>query len=334
VLFRSPRYVITTADKTKQLHVGSLCPKRNVERCEERLPPHGEFVFRVIGKDLPVENRWKFCGVEGFVGQELQFEMKKGKCVPVAVTNAITFCSLVTSVTVGGTLTLFGVSTDLTEVDSKVLENEISSMLVATSGVTIDSWALKNGNVEISFEAVVVAERLNVDGRFHENVDTMFSSLQTNVEKSLSSGAFLSQMNALLSGYPRSMASITATSGASLTSFEILNIEYIEAASASADRTPHAIPQAPEVTTVTTAVTVASAKEEDTPSMIITAGGIIAAVVIVAAIALRVRKSEETHVELATDSEHAADSIPEFDLGLEPANHMPKSRFSMSKERF
>jgi hypothetical protein len=257
--------------------------------------------------------------------------MKKGKCVPVAVTNAITFCSLVTSVTVGGTLTLFGVSTDLTEVDSKVLENEISSMLVATSGVTIDSWALKNGNVEVSFEAVVVAERLNVDGRFHENVDTMFSSLQTNVEKSLSSGAFLSQMNALLSGYPRSMASITATSGASLTSFEILNIEYIEAA--SADRTPHAIPQAPEVTTATS-VTVVSAKEEDTPSMIITAGGIIAAVVIVAAIALRVRKSEETHVELATDSEHAADSIPEFDLGLEPANHMPKSRFSMSKERF
>lgn len=259
--------------------------------------------------------------------------MKKGKCVPVAITNAITFCTLVTSVTVGGTLTLFGVTTDLTEVDSKVLENEISSMLVATSGVTIDSWALKNGNVEVSFEAVVVAERLNVDGRFRENVDTMFSTLQKSVEKTLSSGAFLSQMNSLLSGYPQSMASITATSGAALSSFELVSIEYIEASSVSAERTPNVIPQAPAVATVSS-VAVASAKEDNSPSMIITAGGIIAAVIVVAAIALRVRKSEDTHIELATDSEHAADSIPEFDLGLEPVNHIPKSRFFVSKERF
>jgi hypothetical protein len=161
----------------------------------------------------------------------------------------------------------------------------------------------------------------------------MFSSLQKSFEKTLSSGAFLSQMNTLLSGYPQSMASITATSGASLSTFELVSIEYIEAASASADRTPHSIPQAPVVATTTT-VAVTASKENDTPSMIITAGGIIAAVVIVTAIALRVRKSEETHIELATDSEHAADSIPEFDLGLEPANNIPKSRFFVSKERF
>jgi len=73
--------------------------------------------------------------------------------------------------------------------------------------------------------------------------------------------------------------------------------------------------------------------EEKGMSVIVTGCAILGAVVVVAALALRTRQSSEhSHQELPVDSEHA-DSIPEFDLGLEQAT-APKGMFFVSKERF
>jgi hypothetical protein len=324
-----PTYVIMTADKTKQLHVGSLCPQRKIERCEERLPPNGEFVFRVMGKDPETDDHWKFCGVHGHIGQELQFEMKKGKCVPMAVVNAYTYCSFNTEVILSGSLVLAGVANDFSEIDSKVLENEVANMLVSTTRVSINSWHVNaEGNMEVNFEATIVAERHGVDGSLRENIDTLVSNLQSNIQSAFTSGAFMSSMNAAVAEYPESMMSITQATGASLTKLEIVNINYIEATTPVASRTPASLPYASaesEEVVVT--------NEEQGVSAIVVGCAIVGAVLVVAAFAIRVRRREEfVHQELAVDSEHA-DSIPEFDLGLEQAA-APRGLFFVSKERF
>lgn len=323
-----PTYVIMNVDKTKQLHVGSLCPKRGVERCEERLPPHGEFVYRVMGKDPEGDDSWKFCGVTGFIGQELQFEMKKGKCVPVSVTNSNTLCSFNTKVTLSGNILLAGVSAQFSEIDSKVLENEVASMLVATTHVSINSWSVNSdGNMEVSFQATILAEKQGVDGSIRENVDTLVSTLQSNIENAFSSGAFLSSMETALAEYPQDMMSIKKTTGATLTSLQIVSIEYVEASTAISERTPASLPAASQQAEAVVT------QDEEGVSMIVTACAIVGVVVAVAAIAIRARQPVEySHQELAVDSEHA-DSIPEFDLGLEHAA-APKGLFFTSKERF
>ena len=323
-----PTYVIMNVDKTKQLHVGSLCPKRGVERCEERLPPHGEFVYRVMGKDPESDDSWKFCGVTGFIGQELQFEMKKGKCVPISVTNSYTLCSFNTKVTLSGSIVLAGVSDQFSEIDSKVLENEVASMLVATTHVSINSWSVNaDGNMEVSFQATILAEKQGVDGSIRENVDTLVSTLQSNIETAFSSGAFLSSMETALAEYPQDMMSIKKTTGAALTSLQIVSIEYVEASTAIAERTPASLPAATQQTEE------AAVAQDEGVSMIVTACAIVGVVVAVAAIAIRARQPVDfSHQELAVDSEHA-DSIPEFDLGLEHAA-APKGLFFTSKERF
>jgi hypothetical protein len=319
-----PKYVIMTADKTKQLHVGSLCPHREIERCEERLPHHGEFVFRVIGKDLEDDATWKFCGVRGYVGQELQFEMKKGKCVPITVTNAITFCSFNTMVTVDGKLLLTGISTDFSEVDTKVLENEISSMLVSTTKLAITSWNVnQEGNMEVAFEATFVAENHGVDGLLRENVDTLVATLQTNMETAFSTGAFKASLDTILQEYPQSQVTVSKASSVTLTEFQLVEIEYIEASTDIDQRNPNSLPSA-------TAESVASSNDEF--STIVSVCAIVGVVVAVAALVIRTRQpAEYAHHELAVDSEHA-DSIPEFDLGLEQA--APRGLFFSSKDRF
>lgn len=325
-----PTYVIMTVDKTKQLHVGSLCPHREIERCEERLPPHGEFVFRVMGKDPENDDHWNFCGVHGHIGQELQFEMKKGKCVPISLTNAYTFCSYTTKVTLSGVMTLAGVSSDLSEADSRVLENEISSMLVSTTSIAITSWNVNaEGSTEVSFEATILAEKQGVDGRFRENVDNLVSVLKTNMQTAFSSGAFLSQMETALAEYPSNLVSVTKTSAASLDSLEVLDIEYVEASTYISERTPSALPEAQA-----TSFSDATDTQKEDSSVVAAVCAVVGVIVVVAAVALRSRQRGDNYVhqELATDSEHA-DSIPEFDLGLEPANPK-KGMFFVSKERF
>jgi hypothetical protein len=319
-----PRYVIMTVDKTKQLHVGSLCPHREIERCEERLPQHGEFVFRVIGKDLEDDATWKFCGVRGYVGQELQFEMKKGKCVPITVTNALTYCSFNTMVSVDGTLLLTGISTDFSEVDTRVLENEISSMLVSTTKLAITSWHVtQEGNMEVSFEATFVAENHGVDGSLRENVDTLVSTLQNNMETAFSTGAFKASIDTILQEYPQSQVTVTKASSVTLTEFKLVNVEYVEASTSIDQRNPNSLPAA-------TTETVATPKDEF--STIVSVCAIVGVVVAVAALVIRTRQpTEYAHHELAVDSEHA-DSIPEFDLGLEQA--APRGLFFSSKDRF
>jgi len=323
-----PTYVIMTVDKTKQLHVGSLCPKRGVERCEERLPPHGEFVYRVMGKDPAGDDSWKFCGVTGYIGQELQFEMKKGKCVPISITNSYTLCTVNTKVSLTGSIVLAGVANDFSEIDSKVLENEVASMLVATTHVSINSWSVNaDGNMEVTFQATVLAEKQGVDGTIRANVDTLVSTLQSNIETAFSSGAFLSSMETALAEYPQDEMSITKTTGAYLSSLEIVNIEYVEASTAIVERTPASLPASTQATEETVA-------EEEGVSMVVTVCAIVGVVVAIAAVAVRARQTSTEHVHeiLAVDSEHA-DSIPEFDLGLEHAS-APKGLFFSSKDRF
>jgi hypothetical protein len=323
-----PTYVIMTVDKTKQLHVGSLCPKRGVERCEERLPPHGEFVYRVMGKDPAGDDSWKFCGVTGTVGQELQFEMKKGKCVPISITNSYTLCTVNTKVTLTGSIVLAGVANDFSEIDSKVLENEVASMLVATTHVSINSWSVNaDGNMDVTFQATILAEKQGVDGTVRSNVDTLVSSLQSNMETAFSSGAFLSSMETALAEYPQDEMSITKTTGAFLTSLEIVNIEYVEASTPIIERSPASLPAA-------TQSTEEAVVQEEGVSMVVTVCAIVGVVMAVAAVAVRARQSSTDHVHeiLAVDSEHA-DSIPEFDLGLEQAS-APRGLFFSSKERF
>lgn len=327
-----PTYVIMTADKTKQLHVGSLCPHRGVERCEERLPPVGEFVFRVMGKDPEGDDSWKFCGVEGFVGQELQFEMKKGVCVPTTLVNAHTFCSVNTVVTVGGVVVIGGVTTELNEVDSSVLENEIANMLVSTLSVSITSWAAnEEGNMEVSFEATVLAEKHGVDGRYRANIDTFVSNLQNNMETAFSSGAFMSHMQTVLAEFSQGSQGLSTTTFASLKSMEIKNIAYVEPSTAGGERTPATLPKS-EANSPSEAVAV---REEDAPSVIFMSCIVVGVVVVVAALAVRSRQPTDqfSHQELAVDSEHAVDTIPEFDLGLESVGNK-KGIFFVSNERF
>jgi len=330
-----PRYVVMTKDRLKQLHVGSLCPHRGIERCEERLPPHGEFIFRVIGKDPEGDYSWKFCGVTGTVGEELQFAMKKGKCQPVSLTNAWTFCTMNTVLSVRGSILLRGVTSELTEVDTKVLENEISSMLVSTTYLAIDSWEVGEKGTTVIFDATLVTEKQGVDGRLSENLDALVSTLSTNIRTSLSSGSFMTLVSSALSDFPATSLSITHTIDATLTSFEITNVQYVEASSNINERTPSIIPRY----THSDEESVASvdSSEESSSSMIVTACAIVSIVVIVAALALRARQPYSDHEVLAVDSEHVldnihVDTIPEFDLGLDHA--APKNRFFVSKERF
>jgi hypothetical protein len=181
--------------------------------------------------------------------------------------------------------------------------------------------------MEVSFQATILAEKQGVDGSIRENVDTLVSTLQSNIETAFSSGAFLSSMETALAEYPQDMMSIKKTTGAALTSLQIVSIEYVEASTAIAERTPASLPAATQQTEE------AAVAQDEGVSMIVTACAIVGVVVAVAAIAIRARQPVDfSHQELAVDSEHA-DSIPEFDLGLEHAA-APKGLFFTSKERF
>ena len=107
----------------------------------------------------------------------------------------------------------------------------------------------------------------------------------------------------------------------------MVSIEYVEASTVITERTPAQLPAA------TTQAEEEVVSKEEGLSMVVTVCAVVGVVVALAAIAVRARQpTEYAHEVLAADSEHA-DSIPEFDLGLDHAS-APKGLFFTPKDRF
>merc|ERR1711939_647472 len=154
---------ITNWERTELLRWGSLC-KGGKKICQEWLRD-GKYVWRVAGVEkVEGSTQWKFCGVEGVLGQELQFTIRKGKCIPGDLIDA-SLCEteFQSIVSLKGIMMLANAqSAVLTEYDSEILEAQMMSALHAES-VQLTSWELSGSDLLVYFTAKVVGQKLGYD---------------------------------------------------------------------------------------------------------------------------------------------------------------------------
>lgn len=183
-----PRYFITNAEGDELIHEGSLCEIESEKICHEHMPHDGKFIFRVAGFVKDGSISWDFCGVQGGIAEEVEFEMDHGKCKALQTFTANELCTGILSVAVlKGELMLKGVTTDaLSEFDTWALEEMLKVNFNAP--VTVNSWVLgSTGSLVVSFSVTITMEERGYDGTFFDMqeafYDDMSSSFATAVEK-------------------------------------------------------------------------------------------------------------------------------------------------------
>ncbi|CAE7551278.1 unnamed protein product, partial [Symbiodinium microadriaticum] len=320
-----PKYYIMNDKKTKVLQEGTVCKDRSTEYCEDPLPHDGNFVFRVTGFDT--DATWRFCGAEGSANEELVFSMKAGKCKADRKHSAADYCAgILSHVVLSGTLSIAGGQGDtLSAFDTKMLEQQITSMFPYQREVTISSYLTTDEVMTVSFKVVVVAEDYGVDGTVDANVESLFSQLSTGVQTPLSAGQFMSVLRNSLKDSPQGTADVLSSmSAVSLVSLELTDVVY-EPAPTSVEQ-PVETPAADEAAEVPTA----RAEFALSATVVYACAGAAAftllAFVIVRAVKRNVDSRTKSHIPLPLESEHDGisleledsveeDAIPKFDLG-------------------
>jgi hypothetical protein len=316
-----PKYTIANAMNTKLIHTGSICKmegkRASFERCEEKLPANGEFIFRATGW-VPKNNddTWKFCGVTGTIGQELQFEMKKGKCVPGQLIDAYDLCADGGSeVNFVGTVEFRGVTmSEMTRYEALMFENEIAEMMGSVLSVSMNSYEQTSTGLQITFGMTVAAERYNVDATIVDNISPFVSTIQNTLSRKLENDLFKkSAAKVAAAGYPRS--SLLDSQHASLLSFNYIGVKYLS------PLPEDMVVSYPDYATFEESSTSSSSTESSFPLASVAA--VFGVTVLVAFVAMKVRGNGAAKFEpLPTASEHptelAEDSrLSAFDLGME-----------------
>jgi hypothetical protein len=226
-----PRYFITNGARTDVIHSGSLCGQgaSHEQACVEVLPYDGHFVWRVAGiSEDPSHTSWDFCGVQGTLGQELQFQMKKGACYPIGVHTSGDYCAgIMTTVIFSGTVELTGSSLiTVTSQEVKVLQLTLSQMLYKAD-VKVVSQELEDGYLTVGVTASIHLEKYGFTGT---NMDEVFE-FEELFETTLESipDLFVSEVNQIASStVSLTTGSLSRVSGATFDfEFESLLFEQI-----------------------------------------------------------------------------------------------------------
>lgn len=229
-----PRYYISNNDRTKLIHSGSLCLKDEKEICEEVLPYDGKFVYRVAGYELDAgTTSWDFCGTSGTIHQELQFEMRKGKCFPVQKLTADQYCSGIVSLGIfSGAFLLSNVhSGAVTAYDTSVLEHIIQSSIgMSSAKVFITTTSYSNDELTVQFRLSAVMEELHMDGVFGDMVEAFSDNVISQAQNAALQGFY---MNMLTEDLRLNILSsddvLSTTTSFSFLYLELTAVEYMDA---------------------------------------------------------------------------------------------------------
>jgi hypothetical protein len=237
-----PKYSIVSGDRTTLIHEGTICGSFSTEACVEVLPYDGKFVFRVAGfTENPNEVRWNFCGKSGILGEELQFQMVKGKCVAVEKRSADDYCQGIESISVwSGSMMLQGSSpfssSSLSVADSKVLERALSEVLFNSEVHIVSMVAGEGGGLVVSFTALIIMEELGYVGLYSDEVESAEEFIENSMENSMSTGVVLVSLRDVLSNDPSLSSEVVGqTTSLSLLEFEMTSLSYRTKVSSSSN---------------------------------------------------------------------------------------------------
>jgi hypothetical protein len=321
-----PKYTIANEFNTKLITSGSMCIQNGAraaeERCEEKLPANGKFIFRATGW-VPEGDKdtWTFCGVTGKVGQELQFEMVKGKCVPGQLIDAADLCA-----DGGSVISIIGqaeftdvVTEELSHYDALVFENEIAEMMGSVLSVSVDSYKQTASGLLVTFGVTVAAERYNVDATVVDNIAPLIATLQSSLNRKLVNNLYMTSASKVTAaGYPRS--SLLDATHANLVSFTYVGVKYLAPLPADKVVSYPAYNKDPS--------SKESSSEDKTVSAfpVATVAAVFGVAVVVAFVAMKTREFGAAGAKfeaLPTASEHTVelseDKLSAFDLGMETA---------------
>jgi hypothetical protein len=208
-----PKYFISNGDRTVLMQSGTMCGAHSKEPCQDVLPYDGHFVWRVGGYGN-ANAGWNFCGVSGTVGQELQFEMRNGKCVAHQLLSADDYCSGVVSLALleGKVFLQFGASNPsadtstaqlglLSHAELKIVENTIANIfgdaeMVSVKSVSMDAGA---GGIDVYFSVTEVMETKGFVGTYYDNVEAFESFSLALLDGAITPGYFVVSLQSALS---------------------------------------------------------------------------------------------------------------------------------------
>ena len=235
-----PRYQILSSDRTSLLREGTICSVgRLEEHCLESLPPHGDFVFRAIGiaaNGQLSDRTWAFCGVSGTIGEDLQFSMRAGRCVPSLQLSAGEVCTGVLALLdlegllrlshAGGSVSDMSISTS----DMRSLEKTISDVIGATQSVIIHSAVTSGLDLDVSFSVQVLAEDYGITSYTDTLGKELAITLQATFQQSFDQGAFFSFLRAnsgRVDTAKVASAGLLGVSSASLVGLTVTDVSYV-----------------------------------------------------------------------------------------------------------
>lgn len=225
-----PRYFISNKDGTDLIHSGTICGLFGAEACQEVLPYDGKFVWRVGGyAEDPDTIEWDFCGVHGALGEELQFEMRKGKCFPIISHTSDEYCEGITTLALlAGSLEMTSASSVLlTPQEINALEASLSEFLFQAN-VHIVSLGSSDDDGEEGFEvyftAAVVLETIGFVGTYMDDL----SDFEDQVSQAVDNGPILLSRLQQIGSSSVTMrdGTLTHLSAVSFTDLEVSSITY------------------------------------------------------------------------------------------------------------
>ena len=202
-------WYIATDDRKSLFFTGTLCHWYR-GYCNVCLGD-GAYTIRFTGTRSNESNftAWDFCGVTGGYSMELSFHIKKGKCIPDALTTLETGCfgTVNSTVTLRGVLALGGLTSEVFNMaDSQVVTrtlartvrswsaNRISIVSTALDTVSFsnsESRRLSSFTHDVTFEVQFESEiTYGIDGRDFALLNQLVEDLSDQLEESISTGAF------------------------------------------------------------------------------------------------------------------------------------------------
>lgn len=224
-------YTISDTSRMNLLGEGTLCAAKGTDGystvCETMLPD-GHYIFRASGNldDYAANYTWQLCGKEaikfetgmsdpaitgenatmqydfrtatGRMGNEVSFQIKKGKCMVdetvVTLADYVNGTALDTVLTLEGHFLLENSHFDeLSSVESAFLESDLSEFvnLEAEKTVTVTSVQDGNDGTLVGFRVVAAhAEAMMMHGTMDDVIDTATASLQSQMV----GGAFINYL--------------------------------------------------------------------------------------------------------------------------------------------
>ncbi|CAE7395416.1 unnamed protein product, partial [Symbiodinium microadriaticum] len=193
--YHGASWYLATDDRKKLFFTGTLCHWYR-GYCNLCLGD-GAYTIRFTGKTNENFTAWDFCGVTGGYSTELSFHIKKGKCIPDALTSLETGCFG----SVNSTVTLSGI--------------------LALGGLTSEIFNMADSQI-VQFEPEVT---YGIDGRDFALLNQLVENLSEELEESISTGAFQIALTnrATLAG----VTPLTQIQQVELLSLEVETVTYV-----------------------------------------------------------------------------------------------------------